>query len=173
VDAWLTPDLPIVLDGTHYDVDDTDPWPSLPMSAWFDRWLEGIDDGVSVWPDVRYTVAGKPAAGLPGAPTGPPAAATLQTRTRAAPAGAGDIVVKLVDRRADGEVRRLRETVVALAGAGTVTADFSGLADEFDAGSAPGLVVAEASLPGCGALKPPLSGTVRLGTAALRLHLAP
>ena len=70
-------------------------------------------------------------------------------------------------------MRRLRETVVALAGAGTVAADFSGLADEFDAGSAPGLVVAEASLPGCGVLKPPLSGTVRLGTAALRLHLAP
>jgi len=88
-------------------------------------------------------------------------------------AGAGDIVVKLVERRSDGEVRLLRETVVALAGAGTVTVDFSGLAYEFDAGSAPGLVVAGASLPGYVGLKPPLSGTVRLGAAELRLPLAP
>ncbi|MFN7645336.1 MAG: CocE/NonD family hydrolase [Burkholderiales bacterium] len=193
----------IVLDGTHYDVDDTELWPSRPMFAWFDHWLKGVDNGVPAWPNVQRTVAGKPAAGLLGPTTWPPAATTLHTRTLAAPegaltidpaspapapggnhltvssgmqvleAGAGDIVVKLVDRRADGEVRLLRETAVALAGAGTVTADFSGLADECDAGSAPGLVVAEASLPGCGALKPPLSGTVRLGTAALRLHLAP
>lgn len=226
----------IVLDGTHYDVDDTELWPSRPMFAWFDHWLKGVDNGVPAWPNVQYTVAGKPAAGLLGSPTWPPAATTVQTRALAAPAGvlaidpaaptptlggnhltvssgmedqrpllgradtaeltgaalgskalmtgsasaslqvleagAGDIVVKLVDRRADGEVRLLRETVVALAGAGTVTVDFSGLAYEFDADSAPGLVVAGASLPGYRSVSPPLSGTVRLGGAQLALPLA-
>jgi hypothetical protein len=63
-------------------------------------------------------------------------------------AGAGDIVIKLVDRRPDGEVRLLREAVVALGGAGTLRVSFAPLAYAFDAGSAPGLVMAGASLPG-------------------------
>ena len=87
-------------------------------------------------------------------------------------AGTGDIVVKLVDRRPDGEVRLLREAVVALAGAGSVRVSFSSLAYRFDAGSAPGLVVAGMSLPGYRSDLPPLSGTVRLGGATLQLPVA-
>jgi predicted acyl esterase len=112
---------------------------------------------------------------LPGAPldkkalmTGS-ASATLQVLE----SGGGDIVVKLVDRRPDGEVRLLRETVVVLGGAGSVTVNFSGLAYEFDAGSAPGLLIAGASLPAFRSVTPPLSGQVRLGAAQLRLPLSP
>lgn len=87
-------------------------------------------------------------------------------------AGVGDIVVKLVDRRPDGEVRLLREAVVALAGAGTQRLSFSPLAYAFDASSAPGLVIAGASLPGYVLWTPPLGGTVRIAGARLQLPLA-
>jgi len=87
-------------------------------------------------------------------------------------AGVGDVVVKLVDRRSDGEVRLLRETVVALAGAGTHLVSFAPLAYAFGAGSAPGLVVAGATLPGYVQRTPALSGTVRIGAAQLKLALA-
>jgi hypothetical protein len=86
-------------------------------------------------------------------------------------AGVGDIVVKLVDRRPDGEVRLLREAVVALAGTGTQHLSFSPLAYTFDAGSAPGLIVAGASLPGYRSMTPALSGTVRIAGAWLELPL--
>ncbi|MFM8939172.1 MAG: hypothetical protein ACKOEY_04040, partial [Phenylobacterium sp.] len=87
-------------------------------------------------------------------------------------AGAGDIVVKLVDRRPDGEVRLLRESVVALRGAGTQRVTCGPLAYAFDAGSSPGLVVAGASLPAYRSFAPPLSGSVLLGSARLQLPLA-
>jgi predicted acyl esterase len=87
-------------------------------------------------------------------------------------AGTGDIVVKLVDRRSDGEVRLLREAVVTLSGAGTQRVSFAPLAYAFDAGSAPGLVVAGASLPGYRSMLPPLAGTVRLGGAKLALPMS-
>ena len=87
-------------------------------------------------------------------------------------AGVRDIVVKLVDRRPDGELRLLRETVVALSGAGTQRVSFAPLAYSFDAGSAPGLVVAGASLPGYRSASPALAGSVRLGGARLTLPLA-
>lgn len=227
----------IVLDGTHYDIDDPDLWPSQPMFAWFDYWLKGSNNGVAGWPTVQYRVAGKPEAGLLTSATWPPAAAVLQTRPLAAPSktlmidpnrpaptlggnhltvssgmedqqpllaradvvelpgapldrkvlmtgsasatlqvfmsGGGDIVVKLVDRRPDGEVRLLRETVVSLGGAGSLTVNFSALAYEFDAGSAPGLLIAGASLPAYRSLTPPLSGQVQLGAAQLRLPVSP
>jgi hypothetical protein len=51
--------------------------------------------------------------------------------------------------------------------------DFSGLAYEFDAGSAPGLLVVGASLPGYVSRTAPLTGVVQLGTAELRLPVAP
>lgn len=70
--------------------------------------------------------------------------------------------VKLVDRRPDGEVRLLRESVVALNGAGTVGVSFAPLAYAFDAGSVPGLVVAGASLPGYRSPPAALAGTVSL-----------
>jgi hypothetical protein len=88
-------------------------------------------------------------------------------------AGAGDIVVKLVDRRSDGEVRLLRESVVALKGAGTQRVSFAPLAYAFDAGSAPGLVVTGASVPAYRSTLPPLAGTVRLGSAKLQLPMTP
>ncbi|MFN7410259.1 MAG: hypothetical protein ACK5UM_09655, partial [Pseudomonadota bacterium] len=87
-------------------------------------------------------------------------------------AGKGDSVVKLGDRRPDGEVRLLREAVVALAGAGTLSVSFAPLAYGVEAGSAPGLVVAGASLPAYRSDLPALAGTVRLGGATLRLPMA-
>jgi putative CocE/NonD family hydrolase len=227
----------IVLDGTHYDIDDPELWPTQPMFPWFDHWLKDAANGVPAWPNVQYTVAGRPAAGLQTSPTWPPAGVVMQARPLAAPTGAltiqpaapaptlggnhltassgmidqrpligrsdvvelagtamaattritgsasatlqvlaagvGDVVVKLVDRRGDGEVRLLREQPVALAGAGAVTVDFSGLAYEFDVGSAPGLLVVGTSVPGYVSRTAPLTGVVHLGTAELRLPLAP
>jgi predicted acyl esterase len=84
-------------------------------------------------------------------------------------AGAGDIVVKLVDRRPDGEVRLLRESVAALSGPGTQRVDFAPLAYAFDAGSAPGLVLAGASLPAFVSQTPAGAGSVRVGGAQLVL----
>lgn len=226
----------IVLDGTHYDIDDPEIWPSRPMFEWFDYWLKGAANGVPEWPAVQYTVAGQPELGLQTSPVWPPVGATATEFTLAAPvrvltldparpaptlggnhltvsagmidqtpllaredvlelpgaalptaklllgaasvelsvleAGVGDIVVKLVDRRPDGEVRLLREAVVALAGAGTQRLSFSPLAYAFDVGSAPGLVIAGASLPGYVSWTPPLGGTVRIADARLQLPLA-
>jgi hypothetical protein len=51
--------------------------------------------------------------------------------------------------------------------------DFSGLAYEFDVGSAPGLLVVGTSVPGYVSRTAPLTGVVQLGTAELRLPLAP
>jgi putative CocE/NonD family hydrolase len=226
----------IVLDGTHYDVDDPALWPSRPMFAWFDRWLKGDANGASEWPAVQYVLAGQGTAALRSSATWPPEDATVRAFALAAPAlalvidpaapaptlggshltvsagmedqtplleradvaqlqgaalpaaalllgtaeaelsvleaGTGDVVVKLVDRRPDGELRLLREAVVALSGAGTQRVRFAPLAYAFDAGSTPQLVVAGASLPGYRSVSPPLSGTVRLGGARVELPLA-
>ncbi|MFO0122655.1 MAG: CocE/NonD family hydrolase [Inhella sp.] len=227
----------IVLDGTHYDVDDPELWPSRPMFAWFDHWLKGEANGARDWPTVQYVLAGQPEGPLRSSSVWPPAGTALAASALLAPsraltlnpaapaptlggshltvssgmldqrpllerddaverpgttlparslllgtaeaeltvlqAGAGDIVVKLVDRRSDGEVRLLRESVVALKGAGTQRVSFAPLAYAFDAGSAPGLVVTGASLPAYRSTLPPLAGTVRLGSAKLQLPMAP
>jgi len=225
----------IVLDGTHYDIDDPERWPTKPMFLWFDHWLKGEANGAQNWPRVQYVLAGQPDGPLRSSPVWPLAGATSVVSTLAAPgraltlnpaaptptlggnhlrvpagmldqrplleradvvelkgaslpagrlllgaadveltvlqAGAGDIVVKLVDRRPDGEVRLLREAVVALSGAGTKKVNFEPLAYAFDAGSAPGLVVAGASFPAYRSFSPPLSGSVLLGSAKLQLPL--
>ncbi|MCA3212720.1 MAG: CocE/NonD family hydrolase [Burkholderiales bacterium] len=226
----------IVLDGTHYDIDDPELWPTKPMFAWFDHWLKGEANGAGNWPAVQYVLAGQPDGELRSSPVWPPAGTASAVSTLAAPeraltidpsapvptlggshltvssgmldqtpllerddvaqlqgtplsaaalllgtaeaeltvleAGTGDIVVKLVDRRSDGEVRLLREAVVTLSGAGTRRVSFAPLAYAFDAGSAPGLVVAGASLPGYRSMLPPLAGTVRLGGAKLALPMS-
>ncbi|MFO0144279.1 MAG: CocE/NonD family hydrolase [Betaproteobacteria bacterium] len=226
----------IVLDGTHYDIDDPELWPTKPMFAWFDHWLKGEANGANAWPTVQYVLAGQPEGPLRSSPVWPPAGTASMASTLSAPqralaidpaapaptlggshltvsagmedqtplleradvvelqggalsaaalmlgtaeaeltvleAGTGDIVVKLVDRRPDGEVRLLREAVVALAGAGTLRVSFAPLAYGFEAGSAPGLVVAGASLPAYRSDLPALAGTVRLGGATLRLPMA-
>ncbi|MFN9274454.1 MAG: CocE/NonD family hydrolase C-terminal non-catalytic domain-containing protein, partial [Planctomycetota bacterium] len=89
-------------------------------------------------------------------------------------AGVGDLVVKLVDRRANGEVRVLREAIVTLSGPGSYDVSFAPLAYAFDAGSAPGLVVTGASLPGYRAFPgmSALAGTVRLAGASLAMPTA-
>ncbi|MFN7710778.1 MAG: CocE/NonD family hydrolase [Curvibacter sp.] len=227
----------IVLDGTHYNIDDPRLWPTKPpMFAWFDHWLKGDVNGANAWPTVQYKVAGQPNGPLRSSPTWPPADTASAVSTLAAPkraltidprapvptlggshltvssgmmdqtpllerddvaqlrgaplaaaalllgtaeaeltvleAGTGDIVVKLVDRRSDGEVRLLREAVVTLSGAGTQRVSFAPLAYAFEAGSAPGLVVAGASLPGYRSMSPPLAGTVRLGGAKLKMPMS-
>ncbi|MFO7641876.1 MAG: CocE/NonD family hydrolase, partial [Candidatus Competibacteraceae bacterium] len=65
----------IVLDGTHYDIDDPEIWPSRPMFEWFDYWLKGAANGVPEWPAVQYTVAGQPELGLQTSPVWPPVGA--------------------------------------------------------------------------------------------------
>jgi hypothetical protein len=226
----------IVLDGTHYDVDEPGSWPTKPIFAWFDHWLKGEANGAGDWPAVQYALAGRPEEALRSSPAWPPAgtvpavlalappgramtidpatpvptlggshltvrsgmldqaplltrpdvaelqgdalpAAALMLGTAEAAldvleAGTGDIVVKLVDRRPDGERRLLREAVVALTGAGPHRVSFAPLAYAFDAESAPGLVVTGASLPGFRSTTPPLAGSIRLGGASLRLPLA-
>ncbi len=48
----------MVLDGTHYDVDDPSIWPMRPMFTWFDTYLTESDDEARSWPNVYYSVAG-------------------------------------------------------------------------------------------------------------------
>ncbi|MFN6146706.1 MAG: CocE/NonD family hydrolase [Planctomycetota bacterium] len=228
----------IVLDGTHYDADDPELWPSQPMFPWFDHWLKGEANGVPAWPTVQYTLSGVPGSGLVASPVWPPAGTTRQEFTLSTPtrvlaidpavpvptlggshltisagmedqtpllarpdvaelagptlpatalllgaaeaeltvleAGVGDLVVKLVDRRANGEVRVLREAIVTLSGPGSYDVSFAPLAYAFDAGSAPGLVVTGASLPGYRAFPgmSALAGTVRLAGASLAMPTA-
>ncbi|MFN6196152.1 MAG: CocE/NonD family hydrolase [Planctomycetota bacterium] len=228
----------IVLDGTHYDADDPELWPSQPMFPWFDHWLKSEANGVPAWPTVQYTLSGVPGSGLVASPVWPPAGTTRQEFTLSTPtrvlaidpavpvptlggshltisagmedqtpllarpdvaelagptlpatalllgaaeaeltvleAGVGDLVVKLVDRRANGEVRVLREAIVTLSGPGSYDVSFAPLAYAFDAGSAPGLVVTGASLPGYRAFPgmSALAGTVRLAGASLAMPTA-
>ena len=228
----------IVLDGTHYDADDPELWPSQPMFPWFDHWLKGEANGVPAWPTVQYTLSGVPGSGLVASPVWPPAGTTRQEFTLSTPtrvlaidpavpvptlggshltisagmedqtpllarpdvaelagptlpatalllgaaeaeltvleAGVGDLVVKLVDRRANGEVRVLREAIVTLSGPGSYDVSFAPLAYAFDAGSAPGLVVTGASLPGYRAFPglPVLAGAVQIASARVELPLA-
>ncbi len=226
----------IVLDGTHYDIDDPEVWPTKPMFAWFDHWLKADANGADAWPTVQYVLAGQREGPLRSSPVWPPAGTVSTVSTLSAPpraltidpaapapalggshltvssgmedqtpllgrddvvelqgdelpaaalmlgtaeavltvleSGTGDVVVKLVDRRPDGELRLLREAVVTLAGVGTVSVSFAPLAYEFGAGSAPGLVVAGASLPAYRSDLPALAGTVRLGGATLLMPLA-
>jgi predicted acyl esterase len=226
----------LVLDGTHYDIDEPDLWPMKPMFAWFDHWLKGEPNGANAWPTVQYVLAGQPEGPLRRSPVWPPAGTASKTFTLSVPqralaidpaapvptlggshltvssgmedqtpllqradvvelqggalpaaalmlgtaeakltvleADRGDIVVKLVDRQPDGQVRLLREVVVAVAGAGTVRMSFAPLAYGFEAGSSPGLVVAGASMPAYRSDLPALAGTVRLGGATLRLPKA-
>jgi uncharacterized protein len=223
----------IVLDGTHYDVDDPELWPSRPMFAWFDHHLKSRANGVPDWPAVQYAVSGQAGAELRRTAAWPPAGATTMEIDLAAPpralvadpaapaptlggshltvsagmqdqrpllsradvlelrgeplvaaallagaasaqielleAGVGDLVVKLVDHRPDGEVRLLRETVVSLAGPDVQRVQFAPLAYAFDAGSAPGLVLAGASLPAFVSQAPALTGRVSVGSARLSL----
>ena len=97
---------------------------------------------------------------------------TAEAKLTVLEADRGDIVVKLIDRQPDGQVRLLREVVVAVAGAGTVRMSFAPLAYGFEAGSSPGLVVAGASMPAYRSDLPALAGTVRLGGATPRLPKA-
>jgi predicted acyl esterase len=48
----------MVLDGTHYDVDDPAIWPMRPMFTWFDTYLTETSDEARSWPRVSYAVAG-------------------------------------------------------------------------------------------------------------------
>ncbi|MFN9305993.1 MAG: CocE/NonD family hydrolase, partial [Planctomycetota bacterium] len=75
----------IVLDGTHYDADDPELWPSQPMFPWFDHWLKGEANGVPAWPTVQYTLSGVPGSGLVASPVWPPAGTTRQEFTLSTP----------------------------------------------------------------------------------------
>jgi uncharacterized protein len=44
----------LVLNGTHYDIDDPLNWPAPRMIPWFDRWLKGAEGDAT--PIVRYAV---------------------------------------------------------------------------------------------------------------------
>jgi putative CocE/NonD family hydrolase len=85
MDAWARRgaagrnDRLIMLDGTHYDVDDPELWPIRPMFTWFDYWLKGTENEVAQWPKVQFTWAGEGAASIIGSPRWP-----LVTRTRVA-----------------------------------------------------------------------------------------
>ena len=66
----------LVLDGSHYQIDDSDSWPYLPMLNWFDRHLMGAPDDAI--PSVQYAVqsadsVGTPSRELIGSMSWPPA----------------------------------------------------------------------------------------------------
>ena len=62
----------LVLDGTHYQIDDPARWPSRPMFEWFDAWVKERDNGVGQWPTVQYEVAGRSGEGVSSASSWPP-----------------------------------------------------------------------------------------------------
>ncbi|MFO0336220.1 MAG: CocE/NonD family hydrolase, partial [Pseudomonadota bacterium] len=80
----------IVLDGTHYDVDDEERWPMRPMFVWFDHWLKGEANDAATWPTVQYVVAGDPEGKLESAQSWPP-----QTRASTHVAAAPDRALKI------------------------------------------------------------------------------
>jgi putative CocE/NonD family hydrolase len=199
----------IVLDGTHYDVDDPELWPFQPMFTWFDHWLKGEADEVRRWPRVQFTWAGEGAESIVGSdrwplntrsmevsigsaagvvvdparpvPTlggnhliAPPGmldqapllqrpdvgllrgtpltrplriAGEVEASIRLRARAPGPVVVKLVDVRADGEVRLLREKVVDGRSRNRLDLRFSPLAYRFEAGSTPSILVAGSSFP--------------------------
>lgn len=75
----------IMLDGTHYDVDDPELWPIRPMFTWFDFWLKQRWNDVARWPKVQFAWAGEGAESVVGSALWPiparPIIAELQAPT--------------------------------------------------------------------------------------------
>lgn len=216
IDTWTQrrfgadDDRLIMLDGTHYDVDDGAIWPIRPMFAWFDHWLKGAATDVPRWPRVQFAWAGEGVASTIGSDRWPletrttvldlvpPAAPIAIDATRPVPTlggnhliapsgmldqrpllpradvgmlrgpvlrtglpiagevGAvlrlkrpaeGPLVVKLVDIRADGEVRLVREQLIPAVAGRWARVHFASIGYRFAAGSRPGLIVQGSSFP--------------------------
>lgn len=83
IETWLRrgvggrDDRLIMLDGTHYDVDEPERWPMRPMFTWFDFWLKNDANEVAQWPKVQFTWAGEGAESMVASTRWP-----LATRTR-------------------------------------------------------------------------------------------
>lgn len=48
----------LMLNGTHYDIDDPTVWPEPVMLDWFDYWLQDVENGIADGPVVEYAVQG-------------------------------------------------------------------------------------------------------------------
>ena len=60
VDARTGSQRLIVMDGTHYDIDDPARWPIYPMIPWFDYWLKDDTGAIDSLPKISFEVSGSP-----------------------------------------------------------------------------------------------------------------
>jgi putative CocE/NonD family hydrolase len=56
--AREVPSRLLMLNGTHYDIDNPSIWPRTVMLDWFDYWLKDIDNGIMDTATVEYAVQG-------------------------------------------------------------------------------------------------------------------
>jgi putative CocE/NonD family hydrolase len=68
----------MIMDGTHYDIDDPATWPIYPMIPWFDYWLKGDEDALDDLPKISFQVSGSPGEWY-SAESWPPAGARPRT----------------------------------------------------------------------------------------------
>jgi putative CocE/NonD family hydrolase len=68
----------MVMDGTHYDIDEPAGWPIHPMIPWFDHWLKGDAGSIDDLPKIAFAVSGSPGEWY-GAGHWPPVGAQSET----------------------------------------------------------------------------------------------
>ncbi len=57
---WQSQGIPqklLILQGTHYEIDDPNHWPIQPLLSWFDYWLKGQADALDKIPNVMFPIA--------------------------------------------------------------------------------------------------------------------
>jgi putative CocE/NonD family hydrolase len=84
----------LIMDGTHYAIDDGAAWPIRPMIPWFDYWLKDDTDAIDNLPKIGFAVSGSPGEWY-SSDTWPPSGATispfhLRGDGSLSPSGAGD-----------------------------------------------------------------------------------
>ena len=50
----------VIMDGTHYAIDDPAAWPILPMLPWFDFWLKDDTEAIDDLPKIAFAVSASP-----------------------------------------------------------------------------------------------------------------
>ncbi|MDH3420458.1 MAG: CocE/NonD family hydrolase [Gammaproteobacteria bacterium] len=68
----------VIMDGTHYAIDDPSAWPIFPMIPWFDYWLKDDAEAIEELPKIAFAVSASPGEWY-ASPSWPPSG--VETRT--------------------------------------------------------------------------------------------
>ncbi len=60
VDARIDNQRFLIMDGTHYAIDDGTAWPIRPLIPWFDYWLKDDADAIDDLPKISFAVSASP-----------------------------------------------------------------------------------------------------------------